>query len=273
MILYPQAKINLGLRIVGRRPDGYHDLETVFFPVGWSDILEMVPAGAVRYDVRLTMSGLPVAGRRRDNLVVRAARLLQERHGMPAVRFHLHKQVPAGAGLGGGSADAAATLQGLNTLFALGLDDDELAALALILGSDVSFFLHGRPAVARGRGEVLEPLALDLRGYHLLIVFPGLHLDTAEMFRRTLPGREGLSPAAAVTLPPAQWRGRLVNDFQTTAVALAPAIGEIVEKLYDAGAVYASLSGSGSAVYGLFVAAPPRLTWPAGYLTWHEEIR
>ncbi len=272
MIFYPNAKINLGLRIAGRRPDGYHDLETVFYPVGWCDILEIVPAPGRSYRVRFTVSGLPLPGRRRDNLVVRAVELLRQRYALPPLRIHLHKQIPAGAGLGGGSADAAITLQGVVALLQLPAGDDDLHRMALTLGSDVPFFLLNRPALATGRGEELTPLPLSLEGYHLLIVFPAIPLNTGRMFRETRPQKHPLPPRRAVALPPEQWKGKLVNDFEPTATTLAPAIGTIVDTLYRAGAVYASLSGSGSAVYGIFREAPPPLSWPEGYLIWSEEL-
>jgi len=273
MIVYPNAKINLGLRILRRNDDGFHDLETVFYPVGWCDLLEILPATSVRYRVRLTVSGSLLPGISRDNLVRRAALMMQERYRLPPLRIHLHKQIPAGAGLGGGSSDAAFTLRALNDLFGLDAAEKDLRTMALSLGSDAPFFLMNRPALATGRGERLTPLSLSLAGWHLLIIYPALHLDTAGMFRRITPRDEGASLREIISLPPEQWRDTLRNDFEKKAGELHPVITEILVRLYDAGALYASLSGSGSAVYGLFRNEPPPLAWPDDYMIWQESIK
>jgi len=273
MILFPNAKINLGLRILRRRTDGFHDLETVFYPVGWSDLLEILPASSVRYRVRLTVSGTITAGPSRNNLVRRAALMMQERYRLPSLRIHLHKQIPAGAGLGGGSSDAAFTLRAINDLFSLDAGEKELRTMALSLGSDGPFFLMNRPVLATGRGEKLSPLPLSLKGWHLLIIYPDLHLDTATMFRLITPSDKGPSLKEIVARPPGQWRGLLVNDFEEPAGKRHPAITDIIRQLYDAGALYASLSGSGSAVYGLFRQEPPVMEWPEEYTIWKESLK
>jgi 4-diphosphocytidyl-2-C-methyl-D-erythritol kinase len=273
MIVYPNAKINLGLRVLRRHANGFHDLETVFCPIGWSDLLEVVPVSGVRYRVRLSLSGLALPGSSRHNLVRRAALVLQERYRLPALRLHLHKQIPAGAGLGGGSSDAAFTLRALMELFSLDIREEELRQTALMLGSDVPFFLMNRPALARGRGEQLTPLPLSLQYIHLLVIYPGLHMPTGQMFRHITPSEEGASLQEILSLPLQQWRDKLINDFETAAGELHPVIPQIIRRLYDAGALYASLSGSGSAVYGLFLQDPPTLTWPEEYLVWQERLK
>ena len=273
MILYPNAKINLGLHVLRRTASGFHDLETVFYPVGWSDILEVMPAGTVRYRTRLTMSGQSLPGSSRHNLVRRAALLMQERYGLPPLRLHLHKQIPAGAGLGGGSSDASFVLKALKDLFSLKADEKTLRSLALSLGSDAPFFLLNRPALATGRGEKLIPLSLSLEGYHLLIIYPDLHLNTGRMFRLITPDDRRPSLQEIITLPPEEWRGQLVNDFEAVAGKLHPGIPQIIRKLYDAGALYASLSGSGSAVYGIFRKKPPEMKWPENYKVWKDDRR
>jgi len=272
MILYPNAKINLGLHVLRRTAGGFHDLETVFYPVGWSDILEVVPAGHISYRVRFTMSGLPLPGSSRHNLVRRAALLMQERYSLPSLRLHLHKQIPAGAGLGGGSSDAAFVLRALQMIFSLDEAETALLSLALSLGSDAPFFLLNRPALATGRGEKLLPFSLSLEGYYLLIIYPALHIDTGRMFRLITPGDRRPSLKEIISLPPQEWRGRLVNDFEAVAGKLYPVIPQIISRLYDNGALYASLSGSGSAVYGIFRQPPPLLTWPENYRVWQEKL-
>ncbi len=273
MIVYPNAKINLGLRVLRRHADGFHDLETFFYPIGWSDILEVLPVAGVRYRVRLSLSGLALPGSPRHNLVRRAALVLQERYRLPALRLHLHKRIPAGAGLGGGSSDAAFTLRAIIELFSLHLREEELRQTALTLGSDVPFFLMNRPALAHGRGEQLTPLPLSLKDIRLLVIYPGLHIHTGQMFRRITPVEEGPSLQEILSLPPQQWRGTLVNDFETATGEMHPVIQQIIRRLYDAGACYASLSGSGSAVYGLFRGEPPALEWPEDYTVWQERLK
>ncbi len=247
MILFPPCKINLGLRITEKRADGYHNLETLFYPVrGLCDLLEILPSA--EEGIHFTSSGLAVDGPAEANLCVRAARLL----GVDGVRIHLRKNIPFGAGLGGGSSDAAATLAGINRVFDLGLSPDRLAEAALQLGSDVPFFLHDGPMIGRGRGEELTPFPLDLSGWHLVLIKPDLHSSTAEAYRAITPRRPGEPIEEILSLPVEAWRERLTNDFEEPLFAKYPLLGEIKARLYDLGAAYAALSGSGSALFGLF---------------------
>ena len=254
------AKLNLGLRVVRRRPDGFHDLDTVFLPLGWADRLTAEPAGAL--SLATTDPALPTDD---GNLVVRAARALAAWGGVGAgARLHLDKRVPYGAGLGGGSSDAAATLRLLARLWGLDVPADALARLALDLGSDVPFFLDGRPARATGQGERLEPLS-DVEGspyrcpFWLVVAVPDVHVSTAEAYRLVRPD-DGDRPALAAAVRSndlGRWRAEVVNDFQAPVEAAHPEVAAVRRALAAGGAGYTSLSGSGSAVFGAFEAEAP----------------
>ena len=257
MIVFPNAKINLGLRILRKRADGFHDLESAFLPVGLTDILEMVPVPEGHPDTseRLTLTGIQL-DTNQDNLCIRALRLLKEKHGIPPVNMHLHKRIPTGSGLGGGSSDAAFTLKALNEMFSLGLDVPVLQEHATQLGSDCPFFLLNRPSLATGRGEVLEPLPLDLSGYTLVLAQAGISINTAMAYKMIRPTPKGLPIKEVLKLAPEEWKGRLVNHFEYPVFEKYPEIRGIKQALYEAGAIYASMTGSGSAVFGLFQGRP-----------------
>lgn len=246
MLLYPNAKINLGLNVVRKRSDGYHDIETLFYPVpDLCDILELVHADSFRMQVY----GAQIEG---ENLCEKAWRLLHERCGIPPVEIHLYKKIPMGAGLGGGSADAAFTLSGLNTLFGLGIPKEELAGLAAQLGSDCAFFIYNRPMLARGRGEILTPLDFSL-GDHMLRIFPqAVFVSTREAYAGITPHEPAERIEAIVRQPVAAWRGHLVNDFEETVFARHPSLAAARDALYADGALYAAMSGSGSALFGIY---------------------
>jgi 4-diphosphocytidyl-2-C-methyl-D-erythritol kinase len=253
MLRFPNAKINLGLHITRKRPDGYHDLETVFYPVAaMRDALEVVPAAAGTG--ALHASGLPVGGDRENNLVWRAYQLVKARFPtqVPALDIYLHKAIPMGAGLGGGSADAAFALQMVNDQCALGLSSSELEALALELGSDCPFFIRNTPQYATGRGERMEPVAIDLSGYRIEVVCPEVHVSTRAAFSRVLPKESAFDLRTLPGAPVDQWKEVLRNDFEESVFTQFPEIALIKDRLYAEGAVYASMSGSGSAVYGMF---------------------
>lgn len=250
MVVFPNAKINLGLNIVSKRSDGYHDIETLFYPIGLHDVLEVVPAAGGR--TRMQVSGIPVEGADADNLVLKAYRLMQECYDLPPVEISLYKAIPLGAGLGGGSADAAFMLRLLDRMFALSLSDEQLAALAVKIGADCPFFLYNRPLLATGIGNVFRPVSLSLRGHTLVLVKPDVHVSTAEAYRAVRPQKPRVRIPAVVEKPLGEWSGLLVNDFEERVFAAHPVIGRIKEDLYRAGAGYVSLSGSGASVYGLF---------------------
>lgn len=270
MILFPNAKINLGLNIIRKRPDGYHDLETVFCPVNVCDALEILPLRnpvSASGKVILECSGIPVEGNTQENICAKAWHLLaKDFPELPPVQIHLHKIIPTGAGLGGGSSDAAFTLKMLNRLFHLQIPDEQLNVYALQLGSDCPFFLLNEPCFAKGRGEKLEPISLDLSGMELLLIHPGIHISTSAAFRGIEPAIPEKSIKELISQPVVSWKDELYNDFEKTVFPQYPVIRVIRDRLYEAGAVYASLTGSGSAVYGIFEKSNvPNLSFPPEY--------
>jgi 4-diphosphocytidyl-2-C-methyl-D-erythritol kinase len=250
MLCFPNCKINLGLYVTRKREDGYHDLETVFYPVQVRDVLEVVPAK----ETMLHASGLPITGDAADNLVLKAYELLSTafpEKEQPADIF-LHKVVPMGAGLGGGSADGAFMLQLLNDHFQLGMSDEELAAYALQLGSDCPFFIYNTPKFATGRGEQMSDVAVDLSKYSIQLVCPDVHVSTGKAFSMITPKAATFDLRELRSLPIEQWKDHITNDFELPVFKEHPALAEIKKQLYEAGAIYAAMSGSGSAIYGIF---------------------
>ena len=251
MITFPNAKINLGLNIVERRPDGYHNIETVFLPIPLTDVLEIVPAAAGE-ESTLTCYGNAVDCPPEKNLVMRAYRMMQERYGLPPVAMHLYKHIPDGAGLGGGSSDAAHALLMLNRMYDLHLSDDELAAIAVTLGADCAFFIYNRPMLATGIGDVMSPVEVSLQGKSLLLVKPPVGVDTRTAYSRVVPAPSTLDLAQIIARPVETWDGLLVNDFEPSVFAALPQLWLIKASLLDAGAQYAAMSGSGSTIFGIF---------------------
>ncbi|MBQ7204605.1 MAG: 4-(cytidine 5'-diphospho)-2-C-methyl-D-erythritol kinase [Muribaculaceae bacterium] len=249
MITFPNAKINLGLNIVERRPDGYHNIETVFYPIPLTDVLEIVPADG---ETSLTCYGNSVDCPIDKNLVMKAYRMLEERYDLPPVAMHLYKHIPDGAGLGGGSSDAAHALVMLNKMFGLGLSDSELAGYAVTLGADCAFFIYNRPMLATGIGHVLNPVEVDLQGKTLLLVKPPVGVDTRTAYSRVSPQVPDISLADVISRPVTLWDGLLANDFEPSVFAAIPQLWLIKARLLDAGAQYAAMSGSGSTVFGIF---------------------
>jgi len=269
MIVFPNAKINLGLFVPRKRDDGYHDILTLFYPIPLNDILEVVEFRGEEKSssIPFTVSGLAIEGNPSSNLCIKAYYLLKKDFpGLPHIRMHLHKVIPSGAGLGGGSSDGAFALQLFNKLFSLGLSRDDLVRYALQLGSDCPFFIINSPCVARGRGEQLEEISLDLSGYNLVLVYPGIHINTGDAFRHLRPADPGISITGIIRQPIERWKDNLYNDFEKTIFPLYPAIVDIKDELYRQGALYASMSGSGSTVFGLFKKGKkPELNFPAEY--------
>ena len=249
MVSFPNCKINLGLHITGKRPDGYHNLETIFYPISIKDVIEIVPSDTFQF----ITSGLLINGSSDENLCVKAYRLLKKDFpGLPPVKMWLHKHIPMEAGLGGGSADGAFTLKLLNEKLSLNLSTDQLIGYASQLGSDCPFFIFNTPCHATGRGEVIEPFPLDLSGYSWVIVHPEIHIKTAWAFSRINPQAQQKSLKEIIVLPMEQWKDELKNDFEDPVLSEYPQLLGIKEKLYEAGAVYVSMTGSGSSFYGLF---------------------
>lgn len=269
MVSFPPCKINLGLRILRKRTDGYHDIATCFYPVPWTDILEIIPADTFAF----SSTGLAIPGTTENNLCLKAYALLRERFRLPPVKIHLHKIIPMGAGLGGGSADAAHTLLLLNELFDLRLSTDELATIAAHIGSDCAFFLYNKPMLGTGRGEILSNAPVDLTGKFIVIVKPDVHVATAAAYAGVVPNETNPLPEAVLHKPLTEWKAALLNDFESTVFPHHPVIKNIKEKLYDHGAIYASMSGSGSSVFGIFDRSidlrtefPSTMYWSGGFV-------
>jgi len=254
VIVFPNCKINLGLHILQKRADGFHDLETIFYPISIQDGLEVIQNSITTSDeVDISSSGLPIDPEKEDNICYKAYQLLkQDFPELPAVKMHLHKVIPSGAGLGGGSADGAFTLLLLNKKFNLGLNDQRLTQYAFQLGSDCPFFILNRTCFATGRGEILEPLHLDLSDYNIVVVNPGIHINTGWAFSQIAAATEHQSLKQIVALPVKEWKEHLKNDFEKPVFSHYPEIETIKKQLYKQGAIYASMTGSGSTVYGLF---------------------
>lgn len=248
MVAFPPCKINLGLRIISKRPDGYHNLETCFYPVPWTDVLEIIRSDSFSF----TQSGLPIPGQEEDNLCIRAYRMFQREFQLAPVKIHLHKVLPTGAGLGGGSSDAAYALRLLNQLFELGLATEQLNDYAAQLGSDCSFFIQDNPMLGSGRGEILSPCAVALTGLFVVLVKPEIHVSTADAYANVTPVKPDQSLTKVLESPISSWKNILVNDFEKSVFEKYPIIRKIKNDLYEAGALYASMSGSGASVYGIF---------------------
>lgn len=268
MICFPNAKINLGLHITSKRKDGYHEIETCMVPIPLYDALEMM----VDKKSTWTSSGLAIPGDPKDNLILKAEKLLRKDFpGLPHLSIHLHKNIPMGAGLGGGSADGAFALTLMNNLFDLHLDNFFLEEYAAELGSDCAFFIENNPKIARGRGELLSPINLDLKGVHLVLINPGIHIGTKEAYAGVIPSLPKVD-LEEVLGDRSRWKTELVNDFETSIFKNYPEIKNIKDQLYDSGAFYASMSGSGSSVFGLFNEKPAPLTWNEKYFVFEAEL-
>ena len=276
MVAFPGCKINLGLRILNKRTDGFHNLATVFYPLPLKEVLEIIRNNDTdnKEAIHFTLSGNIVDGNTENNLCVKAYHLLKKDFPqLPAVSMHLHKAIPMGAGLGGGSADAAFTLKLLNEKFQLSLSTDQLISYSLQLGSDCPFFIIDQPCYATGRGEMLEPVSLSLSHYQLLLINPGIHINTGWAFSQlsipeidpdSVTGQKNLKEI--ISQKPGTWRKELVNDFETPVFLKYPELSGIKEQLYQQGAIYAAMSGSGSSLFGLFEKGfTPELCLPDHY--------
>ncbi len=273
MLTFPRAKINIGLNITEKRADGYHSIETLFYPIGLSDILEVVADPEnMGGTCQVSLSGIKLEGNPGENLVEKAYRLVNERYGLPSVLTFLHKGIPSGAGLGGGSSDGASMLLILNELFSLNQADAELSALALELGSDCPFFLDMQPSMATGRGEILSAFSVELAHQWILLFHPGTGISTAEAYRNIKPALPGVLLKDALNRPLADWRHLISNDFEPYAFNRVPLIRRIRDELYESGACFSSMTGSGSAVFGLFRTMPEIPEDILPYLIWKEMI-
>lgn len=248
MVVFPNAKINLGLNILSGRKDGYHNIESCLYPVELSDILEIVRSDTLQF----TSSGRAIAGAVDDNLCLKAYRLLKSDFDIDPVKIHLHKIIPIGAGLGGGSSDAAFTLKLLNEKFELSLDAARLERYAARLGSDCPFFIRNKPVIAQGVGTEFVPAATDLSRYRIEIQFPDIHISSKEAYAGVVPKWPEIPIASIISFSPDYWKGRLKNDFEATIFPNHPEVETLKNRMYACGALYASMTGSGSAVYGIY---------------------
>jgi 4-diphosphocytidyl-2-C-methyl-D-erythritol kinase len=252
MILFPNAKINIGLNIIGRRPDGYHDLETVFYPVKINDVLEVIEAPKLSFE----SSGLDIPGNLDDNLCIKGYHLLKKDFDLPPVKIHLHKNIPIGAGLGGGSSDAAFFIRLMNEKFGLGLSSEKMMDYAKLLGADCAFFIDNKPVFAFEKGDEFEPIKLDLSAYKIVLVMPDAHVSTAEAYRGVKPAPVRESLYELIKTPIANWKRHIKNDFEGHIFRDHPVIRGVKAELYEHGALYASMSGSGASVFGIFETTP-----------------
>jgi 4-diphosphocytidyl-2-C-methyl-D-erythritol kinase len=255
MITFPNAKINIGLNVVEKRPDGYHNLETIFYPVKLSDALEVVEAGETAF----SSSGIEIDATAENNLVYKAYSLLAGDFDLSPVKMHLHKVIPFGAGLGGGSADAAFALKMLNDYFVLGLTTTQLEDYAARIGADCPFFIENKPTFAHGIGDQFKPVKLDLSAFEIVIVKPSFSVSTPQAYRNIVPTKPGFNLLEIDQLPIEDWKTVVKNDFEKSVFPQFPEIEKLKNQLYEAGAVYASMSGSGSAVFGIFRHSPTDL--------------
>ena len=270
MIGFPNAKINIGLNITAQREDGFHNLETIFFPIGWSDALEFV----ISDELQFSSSGIFISVDWEKNLVVKAYRLLKKDFSLPDLKIHLHKQIPFGAGLGGGSSDGAFMLSMLNKQFNLNLTGEELEEYAAKLGSDCPFFIRNTPVLASGTGNIMEPIELRLNDLFILLVKPPVEVPTSTAYKLIVPQKPEISLKKLIKLPVQEWKNNVINQFEPPVFQQFPEIESTKQILYDSGAIYASMSGSGSCVYGIFKELP--LSWrslfPLSFLTFSQKI-
>ncbi|WP_375577941.1 4-(cytidine 5'-diphospho)-2-C-methyl-D-erythritol kinase [Marivirga tractuosa] len=249
MLKFPNAKINLGLNITAKRADGYHDIESCFYPIPLKDALEIIPSKKLSFET----TGLKISGNSKDNLVLKAYELLKTDFELPPIEIILHKNIPMGAGMGGGSADGAFMLTLLNEYFKLKISTEKLESYALKLGSDCPFFIENKPKLVSGRGEVFENTKLDLSGYYLALVYPDIHISTAEAYSGVKPKKPEISVKAIIeNLLVEEWKGKLKNDFEKGVFEKYPQLSKIKNNFYNEGAVYASMTGSGSTMFGIF---------------------
>ncbi len=269
MILFPHAKINLGLQVVEKRQDGFHNIISCLYPIGWCDVLEIIE----KPEFSFRSTGLDIPGTGQENLCTRAYQLIKEEFDIPPVYIHLHKIIPIGAGLGGGSSDAAFTLKGLNQLFGLSIPNQELKRLAAELGSDCAFFIDGNPTLATGTGDQFQPIQINMPKGYLVVVTPPVHVDTGMAYQRLNPKPSDIDLKKSLGLSPDQWQSRIINDFEVPVSDHEPAIARVKGTLMSKGALFTSLSGSGSSVYGIFKDEKPWRSWfETTYRVWEQKI-
>ncbi len=267
MISFPNCKINLGLNVVEKRDDGFHNIETVFLPINIKDALEIIVAEDATKDISFTTTGLTIEGDIKQNLCVKAYKLLKKDFDLPSIQMHLHKAIPMGAGLGGGSADGAFALMLMNDKFNLNLSNEQLINYALQLGSDCPFFSLNKPCFATSRGEVLKAIDIDLSAYQIIVINPKIHISTAWAFGNIVPSKSKKSVEEIIQQPISTWRKELINDFEKPVFKKYSAVEDIKQILYHHNAIFASMTGTGSTVFGIFnkTIDPAIFNFPANY--------
>jgi 4-diphosphocytidyl-2-C-methyl-D-erythritol kinase len=268
VVVFPNAKINIGLNLLEKRTDGFHNIASCFYPVGWADALEVLPAQEMTFEA----SGIPIPGDENTNLCIKAYQLLAHEYALPPVSIHLLKAVPIGAGLGGGSADAAFTIKALNQLFSLNLSIARQQDYARTLGSDCAFFIENKPRYCFGKGDQFEEITLRLTGKWIVLVNPGLHISTAEAYAGVTPRLPVTDLRDLLQAPLDQWRGKVSNDFEESLFPRYPILAQYKQSLYDLGAGYASMSGSGSTLYGIFEEPVDILNNFGNSIVWQGEL-
>ncbi len=271
MIFFPNIKLNIGLNVTSKRDDGYHNIETVFYPIKKPcDILEIINNENDNEDY-LTVSGINLYSNPNDNLIIKAINKLRENYDFPPLRIHLHKNIPAGSGLGGGSSDAAHTLLLINEQYSLNMTDEELKQTAQTIGADCAFFLKNIPLLAKGIGSEFTKISLSLSGYWIQIVVPPINISTKEAYAGIIPMIPQRALEELITLPIELWKENIKNDFETPIFNMHKELSEIKTKLYNQGAVYSSMTGSGSSIYGIFK-NKPEIEWNNNYDIFTELI-
>ena len=269
MIVFPNAKINLGLRVLRKREDGYHNIESCFYPVQWNDILEII----ISDKEKLSISGLDIPGNIDDNLCWKAYKEIQKGYKIEPLHIHLHKRIPMGAGVGGGSSDAAFTIKSINTLCALDMNMDEMESIASKLGSDCAFFINNKPAIATERGTQLEGIDLRLTGKKIILINPGIHVSTSLAYSGVKIQADHAKPIKEILYEPIEsWRNSLLNYFEESVFTKYPQIKKLKEQLYESGALYSSMTGSGATVFGIYDSFPQELNINADYTVWRGEL-
>ncbi len=268
MLVFPNCKINLGLKVLDKRSDGFHNIESLMIPAGLCDILEIVESPVIS----IRMTGIPIDGNIDKNLVYRAYLLMKKKFSLPPIAIHLHKAIPSQAGLGGGSSDAAFMLKLLNDFFDLKLGVQELRKLSLELGSDCPFFIENRPAFVSGRGEILQGMELDLSSWYLAIIKPDVHISTAEAYSNVIRTESQVNIKVIHESPLSSWKEILYNDFENFAFEKHEEIRILKDRMYKLGAVYAAMSGSGSAVFGIFNKPPGLKQSLADIFCWEGKL-
>ena len=274
MIVFPPAKINIGLYITEKRPDGFHNIETIFYPVPFCDALEFVISDNQTASDSLVVTGIESIGKPEDNLIIKAVKKLRTRKKFPILKIHLHKAIPLGAGLGGGSSNAAFILKGINHLFELDINSEELKEIALEIGSDCPFFIDAVPAYASGRGEILKPLKSEpLNKHHIVLANPGKGINTKTAYINCRPSSAPVSLNSIIdSIPIEQWKNIIKNDFDEYAFGKEPLIAKLIKEMYSAGAIFSLMSGSGSTVYGIFRNKPQLTEQLKRYLIWQGAL-